>query len=148
MNILIGSTLFLLTLTSCANNSSKKVVTSSEDASAPNTTTTTASSSTSGLIVPKFKDPQIQAYFDWHSKYVEIYLKAVRQNDKAAIKAVFENGASKTDEAIAIMEKAGMDPEEYKKVQEYTKQTIPIMREVSKSAYVQELTKEYMAKHK
>ncbi len=148
MNILNGSILFLVILTSCADNGSKKVATSSENASKQNTTTTTATSSTSVLTVPKFKDHEIQAYFDWHSKYVESYLKAVRQNDQAAIKAVFENGAAKADEAIAIMEKASMDAEEYKKVQEYTKQTLPIMREVAKSAYVQDLTKEYMAKHK
>jgi hypothetical protein len=148
MNILIGSILFLFILTSCADNADKNVVTSSGNASVQNTTTTIPATSTSNLSVPKFKDPQIQAYFNWHSKYVTSYLEAVRQNNKPAIKAVFENGASKADEAIAIMEKARMDAEDYRKVQEYTRQTVPIMREVAKSAYVQDLTNEYMKKQK
>ncbi len=101
------------------------------------------------LKVPKFKDPEVQAYFNWHSNYLQKYLKAVRQNDKAAIKTVFENGASQTTKAIAIMEIARTSgEEEYKKVQDYSRQTVPIMREVSKSAYVQQLTKEYMKTHK
>jgi hypothetical protein len=101
------------------------------------------------LKVPDFKDPQVKAYFNWHRSHVIKYVKAVRENNKPAIKGVFEEGISKAKESEAIIKKAeSSGTVEYKKLQEYSRQVSSLMQEVSKSAYVQQLTKEYMGKTK
>ncbi len=61
---------------------------------------------------------------------------------------MFEEGRSKISEALAVMEQVQKNEGEYNKMLEYSKQIAPAMREISKSAYVQQLTKEYIKNHK
>ncbi len=104
--------------------------------------------STENVTVPDFKDARAKAYYNWHKTYLQKYLQAVRQNDKATIKSVFDEGKSKTSEALAVLQLLQKNEGEYKKMLEYGRQIAPVMREISKSAYVQQLTNEYMKNHK
>ena len=110
-------------------------------------TSTKNTVSITSVKVPKFIDADVQAYFNWYGNHVEKNLRAVRNNDNAAIKVLFGEAILKTDEGLVLVEKASNGgAEELKKVQDFTLQITPMMQEVSRSIIFQRLTKEHLQK--
>jgi len=144
-------TIVLFILASCSDSAGKNESTLNDSIPKANKKVEKKISSSyqSNIQIPNFKDPEVQAYFDWYAANIESTLKAVRRNDKAAIKANFDESVTKIDEATIIVNKArNSGAEELKKVEDFTLQITPLMKEVGASPYFQLLTQEYLAKLK
>ena len=147
MKKIIGSTIALLFSIIACDTSSGQSKNAELDNNPIRKTSAKNTFSIISVKVPKFKDADVQAYFNWYGNHVEKNLRAVRNNDDAAIKVLFEEAVLKTDEELLIVEKASNGgAEELKKVQDFTLQITPMMQEVSRSIIFQRLTKEYPQK--
>ncbi len=96
------------------------------------------------IKVPDFSDPEIKVFFVAYHANLGNYLKAVRQNNKSAIKTFFDKDVSNFEKITKIMEKARSIPAEHKKALTYLTQTKPYIKEISQHPYVKELSKEYL----
>ena len=148
MKKLIGSTIALLfSIIACDTSSGQSKNAELDNNPMRKITPAKNTFSNTSVKVPKFKDADIQAYFNWYGNLVEKNLRAVRSNDNAAIKVLFGEAILKTDEGLVLVEKASNGgAEELKKVQDFTLQITPMMKEVSRSIIFQRLTKEYLQK--
>ena len=93
--------------------------------------------------VPGFADQEIKNFCIARQAQLGSYLKAVQQNDKAAIKAAFDKDVSvfSYDKVNKINEKVKADgAAEYRKYLMYMKQLSPFIREIGQHPYVKELS--------
>ena len=95
--------------------------------------------------VPEFTDPEVKTFFlSYHAQRAD-YLKAVRQNNKPAIKAAFDRDVANTDNITKMIAKTkASGTAEHGKLLKYIQKVIPFTNEINQSPYVKELSKEYL----
>jgi len=109
-----------------------------------NSIPTSNTQSLENIQVPQFSDPEIHNFFTLYQNNLINYLKAVRQNNKPAIKAAFDKDVSNFDKIFKTIEKTKSIPAEHKKALDYLTQTKPYITKMGQHPYVKELSKEYL----
>lgn len=97
------------------------------------------------IKVPDFTDPEVKTLVQSYHAQRDDYLKAVRQNNKQAIKTAFEKDVASTDKITNMIAKTkASGAAEHGKLLKYIENLIPFTNEINQSSYVKELTKEYL----
>ncbi|MEO6405698.1 MAG: hypothetical protein ABIY51_04285 [Ferruginibacter sp.] len=96
------------------------------------------------IKVPGFSNSEVSSYFIAYQERLVNYLKAVRQNNKTAIRAAFDKDITYFDKTVKILEKARSMPADHKKALAYLSQTKPFIKEISGHPYVKELSAAYL----
>jgi hypothetical protein len=105
----------------------------------------TTTQSIESIKVPEFTDPEVKTFFISYHAQRAGFLKAVRQNNKPAIKAAFEKDVANADKITKMVEKTkASGTAEHGKLLNYIQKLIPFTNEINQSPYVKELSKEYL----
>lgn len=100
------------------------------------------------LKVPHFTNDDVLVFFSSYRVSLGDYLKAVRQNNKPAIKKQFDLNVQFGEETYAKLQEAQtVGPEEHKKALDFVKQLKPFIKEISQHPYVKELSLAYLKTH-
>jgi hypothetical protein len=112
-------------------------------------TAKTNTQSMESIKVPEFTDPAVKTFFlAYHTQRTD-FLKAVRQNNKPAIKAAFDKDVANTDNITKMTAKTkASGTAEYGKLLKYIEKVIPFTNEINQSPYVKELSKEYLKNYR
>ena len=93
------------------------------------------------IKVPEFTDLEVKIFFISYHAQRAGFLKAVRQNNKPAMKAAFEKDVANTGKMTKMAEKIkASGTAGYGKLLNYIGKVIPFTNEVNRSLYIKELS--------
>jgi len=96
------------------------------------------------IKVPDFADAELLTFYtSYHNNLIK-YLKAVRQNNRPAIKVAFDKDVSSFDKIVKMNERASASAAEHRKLLDYLILTKPFIKEISQHPYVKELSAAYL----
>ena len=100
------------------------------------------------IKVPPFTNNDVLVFFSSYRFSLREYLKAVRKNNKPAIKKQFDLNVQfgeETYDKLQIAQNVG--PGEYQAAQDFLMQLTPFIKEISRHPYVKELSLAYLKTH-
>jgi hypothetical protein len=111
-------------------------------------TAKTNTQSFESIKVPHFTNDDVLVFFSSYRVSLGDYLKAVRKNNKPAIKKQFDLNVQFGEETYDKLQKAqNVGPGEYQAAQDFLKQLTPFIKEISQHPYVRELSIAYLKTH-
>ncbi len=100
------------------------------------------------IKVPHFTNDDILVFFSSYRVSLGNYLKAVRGNNKPAIKKQFDLNVQFGEETYDKLQKAqNVGPGEYQAAQDFLMQLTPFIKEISRHPYVKQLSLAYLKTH-